>query len=369
MRESAIDDAITKALAIAKFTGQDPFAGLAPKELMAHHYPELDLYHPWDITPEQGIDLAKTCEAEALSIDSRLTNSEGAGVATHQGILAYANSHGFSGAYHASYHSMDCSLIGEQEGAMQRDGDYTVARDALELLSVTQLARQAAQRTVSRLGARSLSTGKYPVIFKAEVAKTLLGHLVQAISGGALYRRASFLVDKLGKPIFANAITIRENPHLLRGLGSTPFDHEGVLTGPRTFVEQGMLESYVLSSYSGRQLGMPTTANAGGVHNLSIQPTHDYDLDDLLQAMGSGLLVTELMGQGVNIVTGDYSRGAAGYWIENGKIAYPVEEITIASTLPEMFMGIQAVGNDIDVRGNMRTGSIWIGSMTVAGST
>lgn len=367
LRASAIDEAITKALAIAEHTGQDPFAGLADKALMAKSYPELDLYHPWDITPEQAIEMARACEAEALACDNRLKNSEGVSIATHQGVQVYANSNGFAGGYCKTSHSINCALVGEQQGAMQSNGDYTVARDANDLMPLSALAKSAAERTVSRLGARSLPTGRYPVVFHATVAKTLLGHLIQAIAGGNIYRRATFLVDMLNKPVCAPLVTISEHPHLLKGLGSAPFDDEGVLTQERTIIDQGVLQNYTLSSYSGRQLNMPTTANAGGVRNVSIE-TSDKSLTDMLMDMGNGLLVMDLMGQGVNIVTGDYSRGAAGFWVENGQITYPVEEITIASNLKDMFMQIQTIANDVDTRGNVRTGSMLLESMMVAGN-
>lgn len=367
VRDSAINEAITKALAIADYTGQDPFAGLADKSLLAKHYADLDLYHPWDITPEQAIEMARLCEIEALAYDNRLKNSEGVSISTHQGIQVYANSNGFVGGYCKTSHAINCSLVGEQHGAMQSNGDYTVARDAADLMPLSQLAKSAAERTVSRLGARSLPTGRYPVMFHATVAKSILGHLMQAISGGSIYRRASFLVDTLQKQVCASKVTISEHPHLLKAIGSAPFDDEGVLTQERTIVDKGILQNYILSSYSGRQLNMPTTGNAGGVRNLTIQ--HDNkSLTELLTEMGNGLLVMELMGQGVNIVTGDYSRGAAGFWVENGQIIYPVQEITIASNLKDMLLRIQGIANDVDIRGNIRTGSILLDSMMVAGN-
>lgn len=367
LRDSAINDAITKALAIAQHTGQDPFAGLADKALMARHYPDLDLYYPWDITPEQAIEMARHCEAEAMACDTRLKNSDGVSVTTHRGVQAYANSNDFAGAYCKTSHSVNCALVGEQGGAMQSNGDYTAARDANDLTSLSALAKSAAERTVSRLGGRSLPTGRYPVVFHATVAKSLLGHLLQAIAGGSVYRRATFLVDMLHKPICASLVTINERPHLLKGIGSAPFDGEGVLTQERTIVDQGILQNYILSSYSGRQLKMPTTANAGGVRNVNIA-TSDKSLTELLATMGRGLLVMDVMGQGVDIVTGDYSRGAGGFWIENGEIAFPVEEITIASNLKDMLMQIQLVANDVDMRSNVRSGSILIESMMIAGN-
>lgn len=366
LSDEAINNAIAKALAIAAFTGQDPFAGLADKSMIAAHYPTLDLYYPWDLTPEQAIEKAKACEAQAIAFDTRIKNSEGVSISTHQGVHAYANSQGFRGAYNKTAHSINCSLVAEWEGSMQSNGDYTSALDPNELISLNDLAISAAERTVSRLGARSLATGSYPVIFYHTAAKSLLSHLLQAISGGSIYRRASFLVDKLGQAICASRVTITENPHLSKGSGSAPFDGDGVLTSARTWVDKGVLQGYVLSSYSGRQLGMPTTGNAGGVRNISINHD-DKSFDELLSEMGNGLLVMELMGQGVNLITGDYSRGASGFWVENGKIAYPVEEITIASNLSDMLMGIQSVANDVDIRGNIRTGSLLIESMMVAG--
>lgn len=367
LQPDTLDEAISKALTIAQYTGQDPYAGLANKSLMAKNYPELDLYFPWDIDIEEAINLAKNCEAEALAYDNRITNSDGVSISTHKNIQILANSNDFAGAYHKTSHSISCSLIAESKGHMQADGDYTSHRDANELTSINILAKQAAERTVGRLDARSLATGRYPVIFHATVAKSLIGHMMQAIAGSNIYNRATFLVDKLGQPICASHITLCEYPHLAKGPGSAPFDAEGVRTSNKTVVEKGILQHYLLSSYSGRQLNMPTTANAGGVRNLIIS-NQDISFEELLAQMDTGLLVMGLMGQGVNIVTGDYSRGAHGYWVEKGKIAYPVEEITIASNLKDIFMHIQTIANDIDKRGNIQTGSILIETMMIAGN-
>jgi PmbA protein len=361
----AVHAALEAACAIAEVTGSDPSAGLADKALMATHYPELDLYHPWNLTAEQGIELALECESQARAQDKRITNSEGCSLATHQGSYVYANSHGFLGAYSTTRHS--CALVGLDGSNMQRDYSYTVARDPEDLHSVAMVAREAAERTVRRLGARRLSTRRAPVIFEAEIARGLLGAFVGAIRGSNLYREASFLLNHLGKKVFPDSVRIYQQPHLLKGLGSAPFDAEGVVTAPRDFVRDGLLESYVLSSYSARKLGMETTGNAGGVHNLFIN-TGNQDLAGLLRQMDTGLFVTEVMGQGVNLVTGDYSRGVAGFWVEKGVIQYPVEEITIAGNLRDMLLNLVAVANDIDARGNIQTGSILLDEMMIGGA-
>jgi len=362
----AIKSAVTAACHIAKFTNKDPCAGLADADLMATHYPDLDLYHPWSINPEQAIELATECENRARAVDTRITNSEGSSVATYQGLHIYGNSHGFIGAYATSRHSINCTLVAQDKQGMQRDGSFTVARDPHDLQSITQLARESGERTVKRLDGRRLKTCQAPVIFHAEIASSLLGNFLAAISGGNLYRKSSFLVDHLGKAVFADHIQIYERAHLLKGLGSAPFDHEGVITTDRDLVTDGMLQGYLLGSYSARKLGMKTTGNAGGSHNILIKPGNN-DLEGLLKKMDRGLLVTELLGQGVNLVTGDYSRGAAGFWIENGTIQYPVEEITIAGNLNDMYRNLVAVGNDIDPRSHILTGSILLEKMTIAG--
>ncbi|MBI2778459.1 MAG: metalloprotease PmbA [Gammaproteobacteria bacterium] len=362
----AVREAVRAACGIAKYTAEDEYAGLAEAALMARDVPDLDLCHPWDISAEQAIELAIECEAAARGMDVRITNSEGGSVSSHQGYRVYGNSHGFIGAYPSTRHSLSCAVIGGEGEGMQRDYWFTVARDSAELEAAAEVGRRAAQRTLRRLDARRLPTCQVPVIFAAEIATSLLSHFTSAIRGGALYRKASFLLDHLGKQIFPAHIHIHEQPHLKRALGSTPFDNEGVATQARDIVRDGVLQGYILDSYAARKLGMQTTGNAGGVHNLVIDPGA-LDLDGLLRRMDKGLLVTELMGMGVNAVTGDYSRGAAGFWVENGEIQYPVEEITIAGNLRDMFMRIAEVGNDVEVRGGTRTGSILIEEMMIAG--
>jgi PmbA protein len=366
LRSDALKETVRAACRIARYTAEDPCAGLADPELMAWDHPDLDLDHPWDLGAEEAVALVIDCEAAAREVDERITNSEGATVSRLRGTSVYGNSHGFIGGYRATRHSLSCSVIGQQNEHMQRDYWYSVARDWSLLDNAHTVGRVAAERTLKRLGARSLSTRQVPVIFESSIARSLLGHFVGAISGGALYRKASFLLDHEGKETFPSFVHIHEQPHLRGAMGSAPFDDEGVATRPRDLVKDGVLQGYVLSSYSARRLGLQTTGNAGGVRNLTIDPG-ERDLTGLMQLMDKGLLVTELIGHGVNGVTGDYSRGAAGFWIERGQIQYPVEEITIASNLKDMFMGIQAVGSDVDARGNTRSGSILIERMTVAG--
>ncbi len=362
----AIRETVQAACDIARYTEDDEYAGLADAELMATDIPDLDLYSPWNLSAEQAIELAQACEASGRESDSRISNSEGASVSSHDGLRVYGNSHGFRGHYLSSRHSLSCTLIGQDEAGMQRDYWYTVSRKPGELESADVVGHKAAERTVARLGAKRLGTCQVPVIFQAEVARGLLSHLLRALSGGSLYRNASFLLDHLGKQIFPANVQIDERPHLPGGLGSAPFDNEGLATRAREIVQQGILQSYVLDSYAARRLGMLPTGNAGGVHNLFI--SHDeLDFDDLCRQMGTGLIVTEVMGQGINIVTGDYSRGASGFWVENGEIQYPVEEITLASTLQEIFKGVQAIADDVDTRGNIYSGSWLIDQMTVAG--
>ena len=363
----AIRETVGAACAIAKYTAADPCAGLADAELMATQIPELDLYHPWELAAERAIELAVECEAAAQEVDKRITNSEGATVSSHAGKRVYGNSHGFMGAYPSSRHSVSCAVIADDGHGMQRDYWYTVARDSDDLETVRSVGRRAGERTVKRLGGRRLSTRQAPVLFVAEVAGGLFGNFVRAVRGESLYRKASFLLDQLGETIFPEFMRIHEQPHLKKALGSAPFDSEGVATRARDLISAGVLQGYVLDSYAGRKLGMQTTGNAGGVHNLTVDPG-PLDFAGLLKEMDSGLLVTEMMGMGVNIVTGDYSRGAAGFWVENGSIQYPVEEITIAGNLRDMLKGIVAVGNDVDTRGNTRTGSVLIERMTIAGT-
>ncbi len=364
--EDSVRATVDKALAIARFTAEDDCAGLADPARLARVFPKLDLYHPWDLTVEAAIALGREAEAAALAVDKRLTNSEGATVTRGESEFVYANSHGFSGGYRSSQHQLDCAVIGEHDGAMQRDFWYSAARAAEDLLSAEAVGRIAGERTARRLQARQLGTLDCPVIFEAPEAGDLIGYFVQAVSGGSLYRKSSFLPDSLGRPVFASHIQLREEPHLPRGRGSAPFDSEGVATVPRDVVRDGVVQGYFLGSYSARKLGMATTGNGGGAHNLVLAHGPD-DLPALLRRMGRGLLVTEQLGQGVNPVTGDYSRGAAGFWIEDGAIAYPVEEITIAGNLKAMYRDIVAIGSDVDLRGSRQTGSILVDRMTVAG--
>jgi PmbA protein len=362
----AIRAAVDKAATIARYTAEDECAGLADPERLARAWVDLDLHHPWDLPVEAAIELAKTCEGAAFAVDPRVKNSEGSSVSVHESGFLYANTHGFSGGYRTSRHGLSCSVIAEDDDGMQRDYWYTSARAAADLEAAQAVGTTAGRRAVRRLGGRKLRTLTCPVLFEAPVATGLVGHFVSAVSGGSLYRKSSFLLDSLGTTVFAPGIDIREDPHLPRGPASAPFDDEGVATASRDVVKGGVVQGYFLSSYSARKLGLQTTGNAGGTHNLLV--AHGAEsLPDLLQRMGRGVLVTELLGQGVNPVTGDYSRGAAGFWVEGGQIAYPVEEITIAGNLREMFRDIAAVGADVDRRGSRQTGSILIGTMTVAG--
>ena len=362
----AIRESVRAACDIARHTGADEYAGLAPAEQMARAIPDLDLYHHWDLDVEQAIDIARACEDAARACDPRIVNSEGASLNSHDGFRVYGNSHGFLGMYPSSRHSLSVAVIGEQDGAMQRDSEYTVSRMPEALLDAETVGQQAARRTLARLGARRLPTCQLPVLFDAEVARGLLGHFVRAIHGSAQYRKSSFLLDHLGRSIFPERIRIDERPHLKAALGSAPFDNEGVATRARDLLAGGVLQSYVLDSYSARRLGMQTTGNAGGTHNVFISDD-GLDQAQLLKQMDRGILVTEVMGQGVNIVTGDYSRGATGFWVEQGEIQYPVEEFTLAGCLQDMYRNLLAVGKDVDTRGNLCTGSWLIEQMTVAG--
>ena len=364
---ASIHETIQAACDIAKVTASDPCAGLADKSLMAEGYPDLDLCHPWEIDVPNAIEMATECEAIARSLDPRIVNSEGATLSTHQGVYVYGNSHGFMGSYPSSRHSLSCVLIGKEKEKMQRDYDFTMSRDPKKLWSAERVAKQAVENTVKKLGGRSIKTGSYPVIFRADQADDLIGLLLSAISGRNLYRRSSFLVDAINTQIFPPDFFIEENPLMKSALGSAPFDAEGVRTRAHPIIQAGKLVSYVLSSYSARKLGLQTTGNAGGVHNCIVK-TGDKNLKDLLRAMNKGLLITDTMGNGSNITTGDYSQGASGFWVENGEIQYPVEEITIAGNLRSMFQSIQAVGNDVDDRSTILTGSIWIDGMMVAGT-
>jgi PmbA protein len=363
---AAIYEAVSAACSIAKQTAEDPFTGLAEAELMATEFPDLELYHPWDIDIEGALEMALECEAAARDYDPRITNSEGATLNTGGAVGVYGNTHGFVHGYPSSRHSLSCSVIAQQDESMQRDYWYTTARSATALDAAADIGERAAQRAIARLNGRKLKTRQAPVLFRAEIAAGLLGSLIHAISGSALYRRATFLLDALDTRVFPDWVNIEENPFVMQGLASAAFDAEGVATSRRKLVSDGILKGYVLSSYSARKLDLQTTGNAGGVRNLSIQ-MGELDFDALLKTMHTGLVVTELMGQGVNSITGDYSRGASGFWVENGAIQYPVEEITIAGNLKTMFQQLQAVGNDDDYPGSTRTGSWLIESMMIAG--
>jgi len=365
LSEQAIEDAVKAACGIAKYTEEDDCAGLADTNLMATDFTDLSLHHPWQLEAEQAIEIATECEQAGFDIEQQISNSEGATVSSHESQGIYANSHGFVGYRKSTRHGMSCTLIANDNNGMQRDYWYDVACDIADVESAKSIGQHAAQNTLRRLNARTVTTGNYPVIFAAELAPALWGQLISGISGGALYRKSSFLLDSLGTQILPDFIHIHEQPHLLKAMGSSNFDSEGVSTQARDIVQEGVLQGYVLSSYSARKLNMTTTANAGGVHNLTID-SGKHNLSELLKQMHTGVLVTETMGMGVNIVTGDYSQGAAGFWVENGEIQYPIDEFTIASNLSDMFKGIQAVGNDIEQRGNTRTGSVLIDNMMVA---
>jgi PmbA protein len=365
LNQQAIYDTVAAACNIAKYTAQDAYCGLAEAGLMAKESLDLDLYHPWAISVEEAIAIAKTCEASARAVDARITNSEGASVSTGESCFAYSNSHGFTGGYLSSRHGVSCSVIAEADDNMQRDYWYSTARAASDLDAAIAVGHKAGERTVRRLNSRKIKTCQVPVLFEAPLASGLISSLISAISGGSLYRKSSFLLDSLGKQIASPLLNISEDPHIKKGLASSPFDNEGVATHARQLVKDGVLQGYVLGSYSARKLGMQTTGNAGGNHNLIVQSS-GQDFTALLKQMGTGLLVTELLGHGMNMVTGDYSRGAAGFWVENGVILHPVEEITIASNMADMLKSIVAIGNDILVQGSKQVGSILIERMTVA---
>ena len=362
----AIRDTVDAALSIASFTAPDDAAGLADPDLLAREFPDLDLHHQWDLPVERAIELAKAAEDAGFAVSGSISNSEGATVTTQESQFYYGNSLGFLSGYPNARHGIWCSLIAGKGDAMQRDDWYETSRDPLDLPPPATVGRHAGERAVRRVGARKVPTTQAPVLFEAPIASSLLGHFVSAVSGGSLYRKSSFLLDSLGQQVFAPLVQIRDLPHIPKGLASSAFDEEGVGTRSREIVRDGVLEGYFLSSYSARKLGMESTGNAGGNHNLVLEDT-GLDFEGLLAKLGNGLLVTELMGQGVNAVTGDYSRGAAGFWVENGKIAYPVEEITIAGNLKEMFKAIAGIGNDVSHRGSRQCGSILLERMTIAG--
>ena len=362
----AVADTVDAALSIARFTAADESAGLAEPELLAKEIGDLDLFHPWDISVERAIEMARSAEAAAFRLDPRVTNSEGATVSAQESQFISANSNGFMAGYPSSRHYVSVAVIAAQGDEMERDDWYSSARSHRDLASPDAIGDYAGRRALARLRSRKLTTRQAPVLFEAPMANGLLGHFVGAASGGNLYRKASFLVDSLGKPLFSPIVQLREEPHLRRGLASGYFDDDGVATHPRDVVKDGVLQGYFLGVYSARKLGMKTTGNAGGNHNLILAPGTE-SLVGLLKRMGTGLLVTEVMGQGVNTVTGDYSRGAAGYWVEGGEIAYPVSEITIAGNLRDMYRNIVAVGSDMLVRGSRQCGSILVDGMTIAG--
>ncbi|MCE9844784.1 metalloprotease PmbA [Vibrio alginolyticus] len=367
LSEAAIEQTVIAALDIAHYTSEDPFAGPAAKEYMVQEIPELDLFHPDAPDPDYAADVAIAAEKEALSYDSAIKQSDGASYDSHYGVKVYGNSHGLLASYASSRHSTSCCVIGVgQNGEMERDYSYTVARHRDDLWTPETVGRKAAENTINRLDAQRLKTGKYPIMFTADVATGLIGHLVMAISGGNLYRKSSFLLDHLGKQVLPEWFNISERPHVLRGLASSPFDSEGVYTQDREIITDGVLATYLLTSYAARKMKMAPTGHAGGIHNWYVKST-GQNFEQMLKELGTGLLVTEVMGQGVNVVTGDYSRGAAGFWVENGEIQYPVSEITIAGNLKDMFNKIVAVGSDVETRSQIQTGSILLDAMKVAG--
>jgi PmbA protein len=364
----SVEDMVAKACAIARHTAEDECAGLADPALLQTAFPDLQLDFPWDLQADAAVELARECEAAGRAVDSRLTNSEGASVGSQRGVRVYGNTHGFLAGDCGSSHSLSCVLLAQVGEDMQRDYWYTSARDPRDLEAAELVGRRAGERAIARLGARRLPTGPAQVIFAPEVARGFIGHFIGAIRGSAQYRKASFLQGAAGEQVFPAWVQMHERPHLAKGVASSNFDSEGVRTVDRELVRNGVVDGYLLGSYSARKLGLVSTGHAGGLHNLLVDPSVDRpDQAALLQRMGRGLLVTELMGQGVNGVTGDYSRGATGFWVEGGEIAYPVHEVTIAGNLKNLFAGVQAIGSDIDARGGVRVGSIWIGEFTIAG--
>ncbi|WP_281545391.1 metalloprotease PmbA [Grimontia sp. SpTr1] len=366
LSEKAIAQTVEAALDIANYTSEDPFSGPGPKELMAFDYPDLDLFHPDEPEPDHAAEKAIAAERAALDYDKRIKFSDGASYDSHYGVRVYGNSHGMLGSYASSRHSISCSVIAEDSKGMERDYSYTVSRDKDELWAPEKVGIEAAKRTLSRMEPRRLATGQFPVMFAADVATGLLGHLVMGISGSNLYRKSSFLLDKLGHQILPDWFEINERPHILKGMASAPFDSEGLVTRDLDIIKGGELQTYLATSYAARKLNMQPTGHAGGIHNWFVKNT-GQSFEQMLKELGTGLMVTELMGQGVNIVTGDYSRGAAGFWVENGEIQYPVSEITIAGNLTDMYKQIVAVGADTEFRSQIQTGSILIESMKVGG--
>lgn len=368
LSEAAIKNAVEAALAIAKYTSPDDCTGLADKDLMAFEVPDLELYHAADVDVEKATELALHAEKSALEADERIVNSNGASFNSHTGVKVYGNSYGMLQSYLSSRYSLSCSVIGGEEDALENDYEYTVSREFNKLQSPIWVGENCAKKVVARLNPQKLSTREVPVIFLNDVATGIISHFAAAISGGSLYRKSSFLLDHLGKQVLPEWFNISERPHLLRRLASTPFDSEGVRTQNREIVENGVLQTYLLTSYSGKKLGMPSTGHAGGIHNWLVQSNLNGGLASLLREMGTGLLVTDVMGQGVNIVTGDYSRGASGFWVENGEIQYPVAEITIAGQLQDMLKNMVAVADDIEYRSNIQTGSILLDKMKISGN-
>ena len=363
----AVRATVAKACSIARFTAEDPCSGLADAALMASTPPDLDLSHPWDVTADRAIEIAKSCEAAALAFDPRINNSEGASLSSHRGLHVYGNTHGFLGGYPTTSHTLSCVVLAGKGDDMQRDYWYSSSRDWRELEAAEAIGRESARRTLARLSPRKLTTRRAPILFVPELSRGLIGHFVGAIRGSSQYRQSSFLLNSAGQQVFPRGFSIWERPHLPKAMGSAPFDDEGVATHDRELVADGVLTGYILSSYSARKLGLQTTGNAGGSHNLVVAPNQSRGREAMLARLGTGLLVTELMGQGINMVTGDYSRGAAGFWVENGALVYPVAEITIAANLRDMLKGIAAVGDDVDARGGTRVGSILLAEMTIAG--
>jgi PmbA protein len=364
----AVAETVEKACDIARYTAEDECAGLADPEELAREIPDLDLDHPWELPPELAVETARACEAAGRAVDSRISNSEGASVGSHRGVRVYGNSHGFLEGFASTSHSVSCVLLAQVGEDMQRDYWYSSARDARDLEAAESIGRKAGERAVQRLGARKIATQKARVLYAPEVARGLIGHFLGAVRGSSQYRKSSFLLGAAGQRVFPEFIALRERPHIRKALGSSPFDAEGVSTRDRDLVSDGTLQGYILGSYSARKLGLRTTGNAGGTHNLLVEAKGGgVPVETLLRQLGTGLLVTELMGQGVNGVTGDYSRGASGYWVENGVAAYPVHEITIAGNLRDMYQNIAAIGSDVDVRGGVRVGSVLLNEMTIAG--
>lgn len=363
----ALNNMVRAAIEIAEVSASDPCFGLPDRELLTNEYKDLQLYFPWDLSPEEAIEMAINCESQALLLDKRISNSDGVSVSTYDFSLGHANTYGFSNCLKSSRHSISCSLLAEDADGKQRDYDYTTSRSHLNLRGIDDLAKSTVQRTVSRLGAKPIKTQKVPVVFSSRISSGLFSSLISAISGSALYKKSTFLLDALHTKIFPDWLQVYEQPHLISALGSSPFDAEGVPTRENVFIKDGVLQQYVLNSYTARKLSLKTTANSGGVYNLTIDSNIDTE-HDVLKKMGTGLLITELMGQGVNILTGDYSRGASGFWVENGEIIHPVEEVTIAGNLRKMFQDIVAIGADINPNIATRCGSVLIAEMMIAGN-